>query len=298
MFQRNSANRYIVLGGLILVLVLGFGVYSTRGGGGSGGKGSVAQAQTDTTPVVVAAQSIPNGTTFTYGQPLDNFFAVKQIPKDMVPLGAYTSVRAITNVLKGASCQPANQPSCQGQITATQTIYQGLPVVSGMFSTLGQYRKSAGPSFTIPYGYVAMSLEMSPANSVSGSINPGDTVDLIGSYTPTTSKGGVAAPAQTQYVLTNVKVVGVGSIQGPSNSSTGSTTSASGTTAQQTGSIVILTRYQDALVLQHLKDFGWQISAVLRSAHQTAIPHFRTVPVTDRWFFAKSSNPFRTDPGY
>jgi hypothetical protein len=47
-----------------------------------------------------------------------------------------------------------------------------------------------------------------------------------------------------------------------------------------------------------LKDFGWQISAVLRSAHQTAIPHFRTVPVTDRWFFAKSSNPFRTDPGY
>src|SRR5947209_4219864 len=246
MIQRRQANRYIIIGGVILVLVLGFALFSMRGSGSSAPPAgvSVAQAQVRTTPVVVALQSIPAGTTFSYGQPLDSFFAVKKIPTDMVPVGTYPSVEAISNVIKGASCQPANQPSCQGQITATQTIYQGLPVVSGMFSTLGAYRTSPGPAFRIPYGYVAISLDVSGANAVAGSIQPGDTIDLIGSYTGNARQLGIGAPPQTQYILSDVKVIGIGAFAAP-----GASTSGSSTPAPATGSIVILARFQEALVI-------------------------------------------------
>jgi hypothetical protein len=60
----------------------------------------------------------------------------------------------------------------------------------------------------------------------------------------------------------------------------------------------VLVRYEQALELQHLKDFGWDISAVLRSAKQQTIPHLKTLPVTDKWFFVKTQTPLRQNPGY
>jgi Flp pilus assembly protein CpaB len=294
MIRRENANRYIAIGGIIIVLVIGLAIYlATRGGGGSS---TTAQAEA-TTPVVVALVDVPQGTVFQAGQPLTTYFAVKQVSLDAKPLGAYTSVSQIEAVVKSTGCEPANQPGCRGQITTTQTIYRGLPVVSGMFSTLGPYRQFVGPSFRIPFGYVAISLNVGGDNAVSGSIQAGDTVDLIASYQGTGKNvGNIHAPAQTQYIMTNVKVIGVG-IFAPPSSTTGSTEAGSAQ-VPSSGSLVILARYQQALVIQHLKDFGWQISAVLLSAHQTAIPHFSTVPVTDRWFFVKMSNPFRSNPGY
>jgi hypothetical protein len=64
------------------------------------------------------------------------------------------------------------------------------------------------------------------------------------------------------------------------------------------GTLILLSRFQQALIIQHLKDFGWQISVVLRSATENDIPHFKTLPVTDKWFFAKSDNPLKANPGY
>lgn len=295
MTQRQSANRYIVIGIIIIALVLIVGLYlATRssGGSGNGGGSPAASTQNQTTPVVFARQSIPAGTTFSTTASLNTYFEVKDEPASLAPLASYRSTQAIGSVIKSAGCQPSYQPGCQGQITATQTIYQGLPVVSGMFSTLGQYRTTAGPAFRIPYGYVAISLDVSAANSVAGSIQPGDTIDLIGSYTGNAKLLGIGAPPQTQYILSDVKVIGIGAFAAPGASASSSTA------APAAGSIVILARFQEALVIQHLKDFGWQLSAVLRSARETTIPHFRTVPVTDRWFFVKASNPFRSNPGY
>ena len=298
MNQGRTGKSYILIGVGVVVLVLLVGVsFMNRGGSSSSTVATNTQAQTQA--VVFAAQSIPQGTTLKEGEPLDTYFTVRQVPLTTAPLGAYSSVDQIENVIKGVGCQPRNQPGCTGQITTTQTIYQNLPVVSGMFSTLGPYRSSATPAFKIPYGYVAVSLDLTGANAVSGSIQAGDTIDLMASYTGNGEKANLTAPSQTQYIMTNVKVIGIGTLPAPDASgatTTTTTTQSSGTTSE---SIVILARYQQALVIQHLKDFGWQLSAVLRSARATsAIPHFKTVPVTDRWFFAKSSNPFRTNPGY
>lgn len=270
--------------------------FMTRGSGSS-----APQPVVKTVPVVVAQQVVPQGTTFREGQPIETFFAVKQMPPDDVPFGAYHSISDINAVLKSASCQPPGSSSCAGQITTTETIYQNVPVVSGMFSTLGQYRVSTGPSFEIPVGHVGIALDLSQGNDVLGSIQPGDTIDLIGTYNKQSVSSGPRAPTETQYLMTDMKVIGVGGPP-PTAPASAQTTSSGGSSSSPPpangGSLLILATYQDALIIQHLKDTGWQISAVLRSAHETSIPHFKTLPVTDKWFFVKSSDPFKTNPGY
>jgi Flp pilus assembly protein CpaB len=252
--------------------------------------------------VVVALQAIPQGTQFAAGQPLDQFFGVKQVPTSMIPFGAYTTVRQISNLIRSVGstgCSSATSAACRGQVTVTQTIYQNLPVLSGMFSTLGQFRLSAGPAFQIPYGYVAIGVNFAATNSVLGSIQPGDDIDLMASLTGLEGSDGnkIKVPTQTQYVLNDIRVIGVnGPPPTPSSSSSSlpSATSSSSANNGAGGQLLLMVRYQQALIVQHLKDFGgsWSISAVLRSSKETDIPHFKTMPVTERWFFIKQENHF------
>jgi Flp pilus assembly protein CpaB len=281
MNQRANGRRFILIGVVIIVVVLLAALLLLSRSSGSSSPSTAVSGKT--TPVVVALQTIPQNTVFRHGQPLTTFFGVKQMPTSVVPFGAYTSVAQIQSLIKSAGCQPPNIAGCVGQITTTQVIFQGIPVLSGMFSTLGQYRVTAGPSFRIPYGYVGITLSV--GDDVAGSIQAGDDIDVIASYTGQALRLGINAPPQTQYILNDVRVIGVGGPPPPAGSTT--TAAASG------GVLYLLARYQEALVVQHLKDFGWQLSAVLRSARETDIPHFRTLPVTDRWFFVKTSNPFR-----
>jgi Flp pilus assembly protein CpaB len=278
--------RFIVVGGGVVLLVIVLGLFfQTRGS--STTKASAIQMS----PVVVALQTIPNGTTFTSGQPLATFFGVRQVPTSMVPFGAYNSVDQINTLIKSSGCVPSKLVACQGKLTTTQTIYQNLPVVTGMFSTLGQFRQTAGGSFSIPYGYVGIGVGFTDVNSVLGSIQPGDDVDLIASYTGPEA-GDTNNLKQTQYVLNDVRVIAVnGPIAPPSSSSSKSSSETSNASG---GSLLLMVRYQQALVIQHLKDFGgsWTLSCVLRSAKETDIPHFRTLPVTGKWFFVKQENHF------
>lgn len=288
MIQRENGRQLIIIGIIVIIVVLLlFFVLSSRGGGGGG-----SAASEKTVPVVVALQTIPQGTAFRAGQPLTTFFAVKEFPQSLVPFGSYSSVQQVANVATSAGCVRNITPACAGTITTTQTIYQSSPIVSGMFTTLGQYRQSQGPSFAIPLGYVGIAVSLTDVNSVVGSVQAGDNVDLIASYTGTGQGVSASAPPQTQYVMNNLKVISVG---GPP-SSTGASAPAS--TAAAGGTLLVLARLQDALVIQHLKDFGWQLSVVLPSAKEPSIPHFRTLPVTNKWLFVKMSNPFRTNPGY
>lgn len=279
--NRNQNYRRMILGGvgiIVLVVLLGM-VFMNRGGG------SASPPPARSVPVVVAAQSIPEGTTFRVGEPLGQYFTIRYLPANAVPFGAYQSVNQITKLLASNGCAPTNVAGCQGQTTTTQVIYQNLPVVSGMFSTLGQYRVARSHAFDIPYGYVAIAVNFTDVNSVLNSIEPGDTVDLMASYLGNSKDLGFQAPPQTQFVMNDLKVIGVG---GPPTSPNGQTTSAPAPNAG--GSLLLLVTFQQALEIQHLKDFGWTISVVLRSAHESQIPHFRTLPVTDKWFWDKISN--------
>lgn len=282
MQNRRRGTQLILAGIVVVVLVLGIGLFLSNRSSGS----STQTAAVTTVPEVVAIQSVPQGTIFKQGQDLNTFFVVRQAPPSLVPIGAYTSVAQIASLTSSSGCAPG-QTGCAAQITSTQTIFQNAPVASGMFSNLGQFRNAAGPSFTIPYGYVGIALSFDPINSVIGSIFPGDDIDVIASY------HGVAiaklkAQPQTQFVMNDLRIL---SVNQPPSAQTGSVAVGGGT-------LLVLARFQQALVIQHLKDFGWQLSAVLRSAKETDIPHFKTLPVTDRWFWQKALNPLKTDPGY
>lgn len=291
MQNRRNGRQLIILGVVLIVLVLGAAFVLTRGGGGSktASEGNLA-------PEVVAVQTVPQNTVLKPGDNFGTFFAVKQVPSNLIPFGAYTSVNAIEALTKTNGCGPVQAAGCQGQVTTTQTIFQNTPVVTGMFSTLGQFRTGPGPSFTIPYGFVAIAISLAPADSELGSVSAGDDVDLIGTYTGGGKSGSPLAPTQTQYLLNDVRVISVN--QPPQIASGGTANTSQAQASTGSGSIIVLARYQEALEIQHLKDAGWHLSVVLRSSKETDIPHFRTTPVTDSWFFKKVSNPFRTNPGY
>jgi Flp pilus assembly protein CpaB len=285
----------MIIGVVVIALVLGGAFFLSRGGKS---KGTTATAQS---PVVVALQTIPQGTTLLAGEPLGQFFGVRQVPTTLVPFGSYSNVKQIDKLVQSVGCQPRRIAGCRGQLTVTQTIYQNLPVVSGMFSTLGQFRTAAGPAFQIPYGFVAIAVQFGESNSVLGSINPGDDVDLIASLTSLENKNGgpASTPTQTQYVLNDVRVIGVNGPPPAPTTSTSSTPSSSANNNSnpnngQGGQLILLVRYQQALIIQHLKDFGgsWTMSVVLRSSKETDIPHFKTLPVFARWFFVKQENHF------
>jgi Flp pilus assembly protein CpaB len=296
MQQRQNGRQLILFGIGTIVVVLLIGFMLTRGGGGS----NQASAETATTPVVVAQQTVAAGTVFKTGQSFSDSFTIKQVPNSLVPFGAYHSLDQLAALTHPAGCGPVQSTGCDGEITTTQTLYQDTPVVQGMFTALGQYRQAVGPSFAIPYGYVGIAVAFDTANSVLGAVSPGDTIDLIASWKGGKIQGRKSSPAETQYALDNLKVISVNAPPaiGGSTSSSSSTSSAATTANVNTGSLVLLVRYQQALEIQHLKDFGWALSCVLRSAHATNIPHFRTLPVTDNWFFSKSPNPFSPNPGY
>lgn len=302
MQQRQNGKQLIMIGGVLIALVLGVAFLFSHQGGGS----NQASAQT-TAPLLVAQQTIPQGTIFKAGQSLSSYFTVKQVPVSLVPFGAYTTLNQVQQLTQTNGCGPVKAAGCQGQVTSTQTIFQGTPVVTGMFSSLGTYRQGVSPAFAIPYGYVGIAVSFDAANSVVGSIFPGDDVDLIATYKglkiPVLSQGGA-----TQFTLNDLRVI---SVNGPpatsnsgssSSSSSTSSTSANGASAQVPtgGTLVLLVRFQEALIIQHLKDVGehWTISVVLRSARETDILHFKTLTVNDNWFFNKQSNAFKSNPGY
>lgn len=283
MQNRRRGVQLILAGVVVVVLVLGIALFLANRSSNNNSSQPVAVA---TVPEVVAIQTVPSGTVFKQGQDLNTYFVVRQAPPSLVPVGAYGSIAQIESLINSTGCAPG-QTGCAAQVTTTQTIYQNAPVVSGMFSNLGQFRNAAGPSFTIPYGYVGIALSLDPINSVIGSIFPGDDIDVIASYHGASVKG-ISAEPQTQYVMEDMRVL---SVNQPPSAQTGSAAVGGGT-------LLVLARFQQALVIQHLKDFGWQLSAVLRSAKEADIPNFKTLPVTDRWFWKKLQNPLKTDPGY
>jgi Flp pilus assembly protein CpaB len=291
MQQRANGKKLMIIGVVLMVLIIGAGFMLTSRGGGSSNAGATSASAS----VVYATQNIPNGTVFKAGEPLDQFFHVRQAPLKDRPLGAYSSLKQISQLLATPGCGPVKAAGCEGQVTTSETIYQNLPVVDGMFTTLGQYRTAVGPSFAIPYGFVAIAIAFDLDNAVLGSIQAGDTIDLIASWKGPKGPGEPGyPPGVTQYALDDLRVIGVNAPPALPNSANGtaSTTSTGTSSSTAGGGVVLLARYQQALEIQHLKDFGWTLSCVLRPAKATGILHFRTRPVTNRWFFANSSNPF------
>jgi hypothetical protein len=99
MQNRRRGTQLILAGIVLVVLVLGIGLFLSN----RGGSNTPQTAAVTTVPEVVAIQTIPTGTIFKQGQDLNTFFVVRQAPPSLVPVGAYTSVAQIQSLAAARS---------------------------------------------------------------------------------------------------------------------------------------------------------------------------------------------------
>jgi Flp pilus assembly protein CpaB len=268
---------FMILGAVLTILAMG-GVYFVATSASKSTQGKTVQ-------VMVANRVIPAHTVFTTEADVANWFAVAAFPSTSAPVGSYSSPQDFFNkVLR------------YGRQSNNETIYASQPAVPAMFTNLGNTRSNYDLSFTLKKGDVAVSLQVSPVNGVAGAIQPGDYIDVISSWLGGGSStgehvSGKNPPLQTQYVMQNVKVLLNGPSSGsitPSTTSGGSSSSTSGSSSSS-GLLTVELSHQEALVLQHLKDYAgsWTTSVILRSASDHGI--FHALPVTANWYFTKSA---------
>jgi hypothetical protein len=114
-----SGAARVVLGLLVamdLVLAAAL-VVTTRG------TSSTATVETATQPVVVTNQDVPAHDVDTGNvRVLHSMLAIEQVPRDLVPLFAYSSIRQIY----------ARARSCPGRLMTYETLYDRVPIVEGM----------------------------------------------------------------------------------------------------------------------------------------------------------------------
>lgn len=142
-------------------------------------------------PVLVAKSRIVRGTVFDQAL-ADRLFTTVKLPRDSLPPNriAPATDAALLKLYKG-------------KVAATD-IFTGTPLVSDQFVPGSQITNTV--SGAIPKGEEAITLSLDPAHAVGGLVAAGDKVNLLVSFAS-------AGPIQgtTQFLLSGVTVLAVGS---------------------------------------------------------------------------------------
>lgn len=132
--------------------------------------------------VLVAVRDVPAGTPAD--QVVAQEYAVaKQVPRQYVADGAIATVKSI-----------------EGKVLA-------VPLTRGEQLTSSRFKiaEDVGLSYSLPEGYVAISVPDNPARGVSGFISPGDYVMVISSFDP-----GELEEAVSKILIKKAKVLATG----------------------------------------------------------------------------------------
>lgn len=169
----RTGRLLLVVGLVVLLAVLGVGVYMLMNQRGAGpqapgtpppGEGPAATpTPAHTEPIVVAAQDIPRGMRLTEGSIEQGALAISRWSRDAVP------DKAIRNL-----------ESTYGRI-ARVDIVRGMPVLEGMLTELpGKFGASGSDAaLQIPENKVAYAMPIARYSSVAWALQPGDHVDVI-----------------------------------------------------------------------------------------------------------------------
>lgn len=114
----------------------------------------------------------------------------RQVPADLVPPGAVTSLGALDSNFMAVASMPANQMVLLGDFASE------LPVV--------------GP-LAVPEGLIGMSLQLSDPARVGTFLRPGSQIAVYATLDGGRVGGNEATPAVTNLILDQVTVLGVGS---------------------------------------------------------------------------------------
>jgi len=134
--------------------------------------------------VLVAQQSLPKG--MSAEELIEReLIMIEEVPRQFVSADAVSSERVI-----------------EGQVLA-DPLAEGEQVMRARF----QYPSQAGLSYTIPDGYVAVSIPNSAVKGVSGLVRPGDHVMILVTFAP----GPDSTEPLTRVLLEKVRVLATGS---------------------------------------------------------------------------------------
>jgi len=142
----------------------------------------VSQEVEPTNSVLVAKIDIKPKTVIT-----QEMIEAKQLPTRVIPASSYT-----------------DQNELVGQ-TAKETIYAGETIVYERLADEIYQKKHL--AYSIPTGYRALTLQYNPVMGVGGFVQPGDYVDVIGTYDAETN---VKQTNISRIILQNMLVLAVG----------------------------------------------------------------------------------------
>ncbi len=227
-------------------------------------------------PVVVAVDNIPVSTILDANNRTTLLIVVDQLAAT-VPDEAFTSLSEI----------PANA-------VVTLPIAKGAPLINNLKSAYSQLSKVISPTgnnglstnsnLTTTEGLVAYALNVGETGTLAAGLQPGDSVDIIVSYTQkattgtptapsgapgTTSTTGVGANVAsnskllTKLLLQNVFVLSIGSNYVPQPATQPKAANAAPPAASNTIVTLAVSR-DDAVLLKFLKDDGATLEFVLR----------------------------------
>lgn len=248
-------GRILVLLGLIMAVISAGLVFFLL----ASSSGEEA-APVETRPVVVAIQPVPARSVIP-----PDAITVREWPVELIPTGALTDTADVANKL------------------ATTDIYQGQPIVRDMVVDKEAAAEELGTtaaqrsdvSFLIEEGKVAMAFPVDEISSVAGAIRPGDTVDIIVSFSASIQDLGGTLPPNlsrtsvnmTAFTLQNIEILRTSPWTAEDGEATGNM-------------YTMLVDRQQAAILTYIRQYMTPVF-VLRPAGDEAV--YQVEPVTMRY---------------
>ncbi|HLH27249.1 MAG TPA: Flp pilus assembly protein CpaB [Chloroflexota bacterium] len=226
----DTTSKWLFGAGAALALLVGVAVYFALTAAAGLGRG--------TTTVVVARQEIPERTLFT-GTNVGDLLTTRQLPAD------------------GAPPDALHQPADAIGKATTRSLVAGEIVLGTPDRLASGEGAGARAAAVIPRDKVAVAIPATDAVTVAGALQPGDRVDVIGTWT---RPDGLNA---TQNMFHDVRVFAVGRWQG-----SGGGTATSAASGGNASTITLLLDYQQAVVVEYLLQSGGHLSVALRRFDQ------------------------------
>jgi len=166
-------------------------------------------AEAEPVLVMVATQDVPRGMT-AEEMLAEGYAELQEVPRRYVADGAVSSAAMI-----------------EGKVLAT-SLSSGEQVTAARF----RYATAVGLSYSIPEGFVAMSIAADDVKCVGGMLKPGDYVMIAATLDP----GPEGEGAETRVMLQKVKVLAVGEQTDPDPEPTTTDTNQTTTITSTSGS--------------------------------------------------------------
>jgi pilus assembly protein CpaB len=230
----DTTSKWLFGAGAVLALLVGVAVYVALTAAAGLGRGAAT--------IVVARQEIPERTLFT-GVNVNELLTTRQLPADAAPADAL------------------RQPSEAIGRATTRSLAPGEPVLGTPDRLVSGEGAAARAAAVIPRDKVAVAIPATDAVTVAGALQPGDRVDVIGTWTRPNGQN------VTQNVFHDVRVFAVGRWHGGSSGGLpGAAAAAAG--GGPTSTITLLLDYQQAVIAEYLLQSGGHVSIALRRFDQ------------------------------